>query len=564
MKQGLAALRFIDVSDDAENTILQDSNPSVFKNYVYPVTNPICKIGRSSKCDIILSNPAISREHCMLELNDSHWFISNISGHNKLMVANDAVPPGDKVALEPGEVIIIGSDTFQFIAPKLDQPVTQLPEAYSLSRASDTSISKTGIKSASLSDSFEFHIFNPGLTMQYSLPKPKSSFIGWLLTGSILILAFISLFLTYDLNSSIASNLLAQQGVRSLLTDLALPLPPAIGITVLVTFGDRYEQEPLLLKQLTFLWGAAIAIPLAFFGEKAIDNLLTSWVSSTNETLSQILLTAGSRGITAAITEEIIKGAGLVVLLFLLKDEFDNVTDGIIYGALIGAGFSLVENFGYFASSTPQTLPYVFIGRTLLGWLNHSAFTACLGAGLGYMRENPSKRKALIYPILGLLAGIILHSIFDTVDFASAEIATSHTIVITAKKLLFIVLLNYLPPIIAQIMLVVLFLRSLGREASIIRQYLANEVIEKIISVDEYILLQESFNRKRTERLVLRQFGFKRWREICSLHQTSIGLAFHQWHISLGNTSHNMKGAYRNRIDKLRKDLQKVTLPAFI
>jgi RsiW-degrading membrane proteinase PrsW (M82 family) len=54
---------------------------------------------------------------------------------------------------------------------------------------------------------------------------------------------------------------------------------------------------------------------------------------------------AAAQATITGLTEEVFKGAGLMVLLVALRDEFDNVTDGILYGLLIGAGFAMVENF---------------------------------------------------------------------------------------------------------------------------------------------------------------------------------------------------------------------------
>ena len=41
--------------------------------------------------------------------------------------------------------------------------------------------------------------------------------------------------------------------------------------------------------------------------------------------------------------EEITKGLGVLALFWLLRAEFDNMRDGLVYGALVGVGFNLVE-----------------------------------------------------------------------------------------------------------------------------------------------------------------------------------------------------------------------------
>ncbi len=42
------------------------------------------------------------------------------------------------------------------------------------------------------------------------------------------------------------------------------------------------------------------------------------------------------------------KGLALVALFYLARQEFDGPLDGIVYGALIGFGFSMTENLLYF------------------------------------------------------------------------------------------------------------------------------------------------------------------------------------------------------------------------
>jgi hypothetical protein len=51
--------------------------------------------------------------------------------------------------------------------------------------------------------------------------------------------------------------------------------------------------------------------------------------------------------IAAPLVEETTKGLGLLLLFWLVRSEFDNVRDGLVYGALIGAGFNWFESALY-------------------------------------------------------------------------------------------------------------------------------------------------------------------------------------------------------------------------
>ena len=42
--------------------------------------------------------------------------------------------------------------------------------------------------------------------------------------------------------------------------------------------------------------------------------------------------------ISAPIAEEIAKALGVLLIFWLLRAEFDNLRDGIVYGALVGSG----------------------------------------------------------------------------------------------------------------------------------------------------------------------------------------------------------------------------------
>lgn len=118
---------------------------------------------------------------------------------------------------------------------------------------------------------------------------------------------------------------------------------------------------------------------------------------------------------------------------------------------------------------------------------------------------------------------------------------------------------DYIPPFIAQLVIVYFLIKALAHEAAVIREFLASEVSNSIVRVDEYALLQNSFARTRKERQVLWQHGFKQWLLVKALYQAEIGLAFRKWHVSMGDTPklgfRQPEDAYRQRIRRLRQQL---------
>jgi len=248
-------------------------------------------------------------------------------------------------------------------------------------------------------------------------------------------------------------------------------------------------------------------------------------------------------------------------LLFLvLRDQFDNVTDGIVYGALIGAGFAMVENFKYFAFNSKQFLVFLIVGRVILGWLGHSTFTACFGAALGYVRHTRVRWQQIAVPLVGFLAAVGLHSFFDFIDFqASALVRSAPGNNSVAFLSLVAIIGDYIPPFLAQMVLLYFLIKALAHEAAIIREFLAVEVSNGVVKVDEYALIQNSFRRTKEERRVLRKSGLRQWLRVKALYQTEIGLAFRKWHVSMGDKpklGYRQPGAaYRERIKRLRNEI---------
>ncbi len=403
----------------------------------------------------------------------------------------------------------------------------------------------------------EESVLGAGVTMQFALPQRMGVRTRWLIAGIGVAILAISAIITVVLNSFVGISALAQNGPASIVAALTIPCIPALGIFLLVNFMDRFEREPWFLRLAAFLWGAVIAIPPAFFIETKIDNMLTSMLDPG---ASEVLRTA-LQGLNAGITEETIKGLGLLLLFIFLRDEFDNVTDGIVYGALIGAGFAMIENFNYFAMNSKHFLVFLIVGRIILGWLGHSTFTACFGAALGYVRHTRVRWKQIVIPLLGYLIAVGLHSFFDFVDLqASAAIRNSAGNPAVVNYALVAVVGNYVPPFLAQIGLLYVLIKSLAHEAAVVREFLAVEVSNGVVTVGEYALLQNSFRRTKTERQVLKKSGIRQWRLVKDLYQTEIGLAFRKWHVNMGDKPklgyRQPEDAYRQRIRRLRSDIK--------
>jgi RsiW-degrading membrane proteinase PrsW (M82 family) len=359
-------------------------------------------------------------------------------------------------------------------------------------------------------------------------------------------------------------------GPARVLASLAIPLIPALGVTVLIGIFDRYEREPWVTLLGAFAWGAIIAIPPTLILEHTLGGLLV--LPEAGGGYLPALAYAGGQAAVAGVVEEVVKGAGLVVLLIGLRDEFDNVTDGVLYGLLIGAGFAVVENFVYFALSPGNQLPYMVLARIGLGWLSHSAFTALIGAGLGYGREMGRKSRSglrLLYLLSGLFGAVLLHTLFDFVVFAASWLGEQNLggggPVSPFLVMVVLLLLGYGPVFVTQVILLRVLLAALAREAETVRQYLADELLQGVILPDEYLIVQDAGLRGAVERRIFGYGGLRAYLTARAFNQTATGLAFRKWHVAQGDPEkvavRQPEEAYRERLARLRASLSRQLEP---
>ena len=408
------------------------------------------------------------------------------------------------------------------------------------------------LSEAALPITTEEKLFGGGITLRFAFHSLRSH-KRYALIGAISCFLVLGTVIFMLLSNTLGISTLIHDNPTTLLTVLLVPVIAALGISVLVSFVDRYEREPWYLRLAAFFWGAIIAIPPTVFIEQSLEFLRPMLLGSSNSNILNALFT----GLNAGVTEETVKGLGVMLLFIVLRDEFDNVTDGIVYGALIGAGFAMVENILYFAGS-PKTFLFLLVSRIVLGWLNHSTFTICFGAALGYIRHTRVRWQHVVIPLLGYLVSVSLHTVFDFVNSYANALALNNPDNVTIVRFSMLVSIgDYILLLMVQVVIIFILIKSLAHEASIIREFLTSEVSSGTVHVEEYALLQHSFLRARVERDVLWHYGLRQWLRVRALYQTEIGLAFRKWHVSMGDKPKlgylQPEDAYRQRIQRLRQ-----------
>jgi protease PrsW len=192
-----------------------------------------------------------------------------------------------------------------------------------------------------------------------------------------------------------------------------LPVPILVGG---ILFVDRLEPEPKGDMAFTFLWGAGVAALLALIINTA--GLVYITQPALGATMGQYV----SASLGAPVVEETLKGLVLVWLVTRRRLELDGPTDGITYATLVGLGFAMMENVGYYINALVQPefggirlLGYTFVARGVLSPLLHPIFTSMTGIGAAYAASRNRSWWALA---AGWVAAMVLHGTWNALDGA--------------------------------------------------------------------------------------------------------------------------------------------------
>ncbi|WP_249186325.1 PrsW family intramembrane metalloprotease [Microbacterium paraoxydans] len=187
---------------------------------------------------------------------------------------------------------------------------------------------------------------------------------------------------------------------------LVLALIPLTIVFLGVRMIDRWEPEPKRLVIFAVAWGAVAAVGLTLL----VDIGLTVLLGPVPEAIAAV--------VQAPIVEEFWKGLGVFLIFLLARRSFDGPIDGVVYGALVGAGFAFTENIQYFALSLieggGEQLGVTFVVRALLSPFAHAMFTSLTGFAIGLVaRRHASAGAAFAAGLLGWLGAIFLHALWN-------------------------------------------------------------------------------------------------------------------------------------------------------
>lgn len=195
-----------------------------------------------------------------------------------------------------------------------------------------------------------------------------------------------------------------------LFISLAAAVIPTILYALAFYLADRYEREPVWMVVVAFAWGAVPAIVASLIGEIVIGAPMVNAPGSIAEAIVE-------SAIVAPLIEELTKGFAVFLIYRLLRYEFDGVLDGLTYGALIGFGFAMTENFFYFVGAFTEggfvDLTVLIVLRAVIFGLNHAFYTGLLGIGFGMARHARSGAARRGWIIAGFAAAVLAHALHN-------------------------------------------------------------------------------------------------------------------------------------------------------
>jgi len=251
-----------------------------------------------------------------------------------------------------------------------------------------------------------------------------------------------------------------------------------------------------------------------------------------------------SIGVGAPVIEESFKGIALIGLVVVFPYEFDDVLDGIVYGAMIGFGFALTENLVTYlvpildGQEAGVGLVNLLL-RTVIFGANHGFWTGITGAAVGYARMTRSWAKRLLAPVGGWALAVVFHS-FHNLGAAMVQQALGLSLTV-------LVIVNW-----GGVMLLLLVAMSaLRRESRWIEWGLAEEVNLGVLTQQEFDLLRSPRQRLWAQWQAYTQGGRTAAGAVGSYFKWATELAFRKRHLAARHGGQGDPG----EIQRLRRQL---------
>jgi RsiW-degrading membrane proteinase PrsW (M82 family) len=293
-----------------------------------------------------------------------------------------------------------------------------------------------------------------------------------------------------------------------------------VPLVVVIHALDLFEREPFGMLAAAFAWGALAATTLAISANTALLDLIAKLGS-------QSLANRWGAAIAGPIDEETLKAVGLMLLVLIAAAEIDTPLDGLVYGAFIGLGFQILEDFQYLTNpafsgnglSQTHVVWELFLVRGLIGGIwSHAAYTGLVGLGVGYLVSRPDVPQArrIVLACLAFAGAVSMHFVWNSPWLENLYAGGFWRTIITQS------VSKGLPGFL---LLIWLYLRARRRESRWVEHVLLPEAASGAVTPAEIEALLTFHGRRHDRRAARRLAGIGGARRTKELQRQQVGLA---------------------------------------
>ncbi|HEX5199747.1 MAG TPA: PrsW family intramembrane metalloprotease [Actinoplanes sp.] len=268
----------------------------------------------------------------------------------------------------------------------------------------------------------------------------------------------------------------------------------AVPFWLVVAELDFLEREPIELLVLALAWGGLVATSVSIPASTALEDIVAKLGSPH-------FAADWGAALGAPSVEETAKTLGVVAIVLIARSQVNSVLDGVVYGAMVGLGFQIVEDVVFavgavaLAGQGDQVQPVIatFLLRGFLsGVWSHTLFGALAGAGIGYLVVRRDRRPAhrVGAAVLAFLGAWASHVLWNS-PLLGDGLGNG------ALALLGVLLLKGLPPLLLILLLV---RRAHDREADYYVRRLGTLRDPEVITDDELTVLRSGSARAAARR----------------------------------------------------------------
>lgn len=199
---------------------------------------------------------------------------------------------------------------------------------------------------------------------------------------------------------------LAQTGIFALIA-----LVPLFLVAWILMRSDRVAPLPGRYLAFAALWGAGVATATAAAVNSAVFADFLGYFGDVTTAEARAAITV------APFSEEILKGLGVALILYVARRFVVSTSGGVVIGGLVGAGFAFTENILYFAQAQTEgraTLGMTIFARAVMSPFVHPLATSMTGIGIAAAILVPGGAWSRIWRIfLGWSAAIAVHALWN-------------------------------------------------------------------------------------------------------------------------------------------------------